>query len=346
MPLLIERGGMKSRWTEEGFIRVAGSSTTDGAGRLEIALVNNMPDPALEDTEMQFFGLLDGACGRIPVRARLYCLPGVQRGERAKDYLGRYYAGIDELLNRQFDGVIITGTEPKESDLRKEPYWGELAELMDWAEENTSSTVLSCLAAHAGVLYSDGIGRNRLENKRFGVFEHQRICQHELTDGTSEPIYMPHSRWNEVRLEALEKCGYSVLTKSPEAGVDLFVKQKKRSLFVHFQGHPEYGARTLLKEYRRDVKRYLRGERDDYPLVPRGYFDAEATKLLADFRDRAMAHRHEEVIEGFPEDAIVDTLHNGWHDSAISVYKNWLRHMVIRKAAAPARVAMARVGNG
>ena len=70
-------------------------------------------------------------------------------------------------------------------------------------------------------------------------------------------MQFPHSRWNEVRADALTSCGYEILTQSAEAGVDLFVK-KKRSLFVHFQGHPEYGARTLLKEYRRDIKRFLR----------------------------------------------------------------------------------------
>ena len=38
-----------------------------------------------------------------------------------------------------------------------------------------------------------------------------------------------------------------MLTQSADGGVDLFVKKKKRSLFVHFQGHPEYGAQTLTE---------------------------------------------------------------------------------------------------
>jgi len=72
-------------------------------------------------------------------------------------------------------------------------------------------------------------------------------------------VRFPHSRWNEVQENALTGCGYEVLTKSDSAGVDLFVKQKKKSLFVHFQGHLEHQAETLLKEYRRDIKRFLRG---------------------------------------------------------------------------------------
>jgi homoserine O-succinyltransferase len=86
---------------------------------------------------------------------------------------------------------------------------------------------------------------------------------------------MPHSRWNEISESELTACGYRVLMRSEDAGAGMFVKQRK-SLFVCFQGHPEYEARTLLLEYARDVRRYLRRESDTYPGMPRGYFGAEA----------------------------------------------------------------------
>src|SRR5260370_17767804 len=97
----------------------------------------------------------------------------------------------------------------------------------------------------------------------------------------------PHARWNEVREEALTSCGYSVLTKSAEAGVNLFVKKKKKSLFVHFQGHPEYASGTLWKEYRRDVRRFLRRERPPYPKMPHGYFSPPAPKILDEYQTKA-----------------------------------------------------------
>jgi homoserine O-succinyltransferase len=224
----------------------------------------------------------------------------------------------------------MTGTEPKRPDLRDEPYWPVLAQVLDWAERNTASTVLSCLAAHAGVLHSDGISRHPLSDKQFGVFEFTKTANHPLTAG-GERVRFPHSRWNEVQAEALTASGYQVLTQSPEGGVDSFVKMKKRSLFVHFQGHPEYGAQTLLKEYRRDIKRFLRRERDTYPTMPKGYFDAGATSLLATFREVVESDRREELMESFPEPAIVGNLQKTWQSSAASIYGNWLRYMLSKR---------------
>lgn len=344
MPLLIERGGSEHRWTGEGYERADAKVTGNGAGRLDIALLNNMPDAAVEDTELQFFGLIGAAAGRVMVHAKLYSIPTVPRGERTQTYLDANYSKLSEMLGRRFDGVIITGTEPKQADLRKEPYWGSLAEVLDWAEENTSSTVLSCLAAHAGVLYSDGIGRNPLGDKQFGVFSHEKQEAHALTHKVNEPVRIPHSRWNEVREGDLRESGYEILTKSPEAGVDLFVKEKKQSLFVHFQGHPEYGGMTLFKEYRRDVRRYLRKERETYPQVPHDYFGGEAVQLLEMFQGMAMANRREDVMENFPEADVTDTLQNKWRESATSVYGNWLQLLMQRKLNTPVPVAMARAG--
>jgi len=144
-----------------------------------------------------------------------------------------------------------------------------------------------------------------------------------------------------VREDALVSCGYVVLAKSAEAGVDSFVKKKKNSLFVHFQGHPEYGARTLMKEYRRDIRRFLNRERETYPSMPRGYFDEAATSLLANFRERALSDPREEVMAAFPEAAIVNTLQNGWQTSAICVYRNWLEYLKSRKAETSAFLAVA-----
>ena len=223
-----------------------------------------------------------------------------------------------------------------------EPYWGLLAEVFDWAEHNTNSAVLSCLAAHASVLHSDGICRHRLPEKQFGMFDSLKRCDHPLTSHVGDRVRFPHSRWNEVRANDLITCGYTILTESEQAGVDVFVKKKKESLFVHFQGHPEYGAQTLLREYRRDIRRFLRGERDTYPSAPKGYFDNAATQLMDNFRKSVVSDRREEVIDSFPE-SVAKGLRSTWYASAMSVYRDWLQYMASRKPSVPVFPAMTTV---
>jgi homoserine O-succinyltransferase/O-acetyltransferase len=342
MPLIIDGGRVPPRWAERESLGSAGSvDSYSGADCVRIAFVNNMPDSALEDTEIQFFDLLDAAAGDIPVLLSLHSLSGVPRGKRGQQHVGSFYRDADELLDGQFDGVIMTGTEPRQPNLRDEPYWSALTNVLDWAESNTVSTVLSCLAAHAGVLHSDCIDRRPLSDKQFGVFDFAKASNHSLTSGTGERIRFPHSRWNEVQADALAACGYTLLTQSVEGGVDSFVKKKKRSLFVHFQGHPEYGAQTLLKEYRRDIKRFLRKERETYPSMPRGYFDPASARLLSDFREAVLSNQREELIEGFPEASLAGTLQKTWHSSAKTIYRNWLHYVVSEKSDLPRFSAVA-----
>jgi len=344
MPLIIE-GPIPSGWAERGH---AGSpppkdNATRGAECISLALINNMPDAALEDTELQFFDLLDVASEGVAVFLKLYSLTGIPRTDRGQRRLNSFYFAFDDLWNSRFDAVIMTGTEPRQANLREEPYWPVLAQVLDWAEGNTFSTILSCLAAHAGVLHSDGIKRHLLDDKQFGVFDFAKVSAHPLTSGAGERVRFPHSRWNEVRAEELAASGYTILTQSVEGGVDSFVKKKKQSLFVHFQGHPEYGAQTLLKEYRRDIRRFLKQERETYPSLPKGYFNSSAAQLLSDFRSIALSDRREELMESFPEATLVDGLENTWHPSSVSIYRSWLQYMKGRKSEASSIPALAAV---
>ncbi len=335
MPLIVEGPNIPTKWIErKPSSRVVPiNSRVAGSEYLRIALINNMPDAALEDTELQFFDLLDSASENVPVLVKLFSLTGVPRTDRGMRHLNSFYSGIDELWNGNFDALIMTGTEPQQADLRQEPYWPTLVKVLDWAEQNTTSTVLSCLAAHAGVLHSDGIKRRRLSDKRFGVFDFLTTTDHLLTAGTGQVVRFPHSRWNEITADDLQSCGYTVLTHSADAGVDCFVKKKRKSLFVHFQGHPEYQAETLFKEYRRDIRRFLHAERETFPTAPFGYFGDQATASLEKFRRAALSNRHENVMAVFPENDLIRQLQNGWCRSAAAVYRNWLGFVSERKNA-------------
>lgn len=312
---------------------------------LNIGLINNMPDSALTSTERQLFDLLDAAAGMTPVHLRLYTLPAVPRADWGQRYTRRFYTDVGDLWDGDLDGLIVTGAEPLTPQLTAEPYWRLLEQVIDWAQENTISTIWSCLAVHGAVLHVDGIDRHRLVSKRIGVFHQMKMREHSLVEGLPSRLEIPHSRWNEVHEDALVARGYDVLTKSVEAGVDMFSKQQKNSLFVFFQGHPEYDAYSLLGEYRRDVGRFLRGEAESYPTMPRRYFDDEATELLVAFQRRALADRRRELFASFPADRIARSVKNTWQLAAKRIYRNWIRVMLERKSQ-EAKLAVPSAANG
>lgn len=299
---------------------------------LDIGLINNMPDAALMATERQLFDLLGAAAEGLVVRLHFYTMEATPRSEWGRDYVRRYYRGTDDLLNGSLDGIIVTGTEPRAASLAKEPYWPAFVQLLDWATENTASSVYSCLAVHGAVLHMDGVERHALPAKCVGVFAQTKTKNHPLMHNVPASFRIPHARWNEVKEGALASCGYSILSKSAEAGVDCFVKQHKKSLFVHFQGHPEYETQSLLGEYRRDLGRFLRGENEVCPTIPRGYLDPEVEEILTAFRQKALSARRPELFGEFPADQLAKDLTNHWRRPAQRIYRNWLLYIVSQRA--------------
>ena len=306
--------------------RVGGAGRATAAETLTIGLVNNMPDPALQATERQFVALLGAAADGLAVRLLPYALPDVPRTDWGREYVTRCYSPIEELWDSGVDAIIVTGTEPRSPDLRDEPYWASLTRLLEWAEHHTHSAVWSCLATHAALLHLDGIDRRPLGEKRFGVFECDRVGDHPLTADAPARLRMPHSRWNEIPEDALASRGYRVLTRSDAAGADAFVKQRQ-SLFVFFQGHPEYEAQTLMLEYRRDIRRFLLRERETYPTMPQGYFDDATVEVLTALHARALEDRREDVLTDFPTALAAGTVTNTWRSAAVHVYRNWLSYL-------------------
>jgi homoserine O-succinyltransferase len=298
---------------------------------VDIGLLNNMPDAALEATENQFVSLLQAASGALPVRLQFYSLPEIPRGDAARSRIKAMYGGLPELWRSRLDALIVTGAEPRAADLRQEPFWASMVDVIEWCRWNVQSAVWSCLAAHAAVLHLDGVVRNPLSRKSCGVFEHAVNAAHPLTHGLGERTYAPHSRWNEVNRDSLMGCGYDILTYSATAGVNLFAK-RAGSLFVFWQGHPEYDEQSLLKEYQRDIGRFLRGERESFPTIPEGYFDDEGTQRLLEFQAKATAGRHVSLLAQFPLRAAAAGIANMWRADAVEHYRNWLQMLVAARA--------------
>jgi homoserine O-succinyltransferase len=288
---------------------------------LTVGLVNNMPDAALQATERQFKALLKAAAGPRIVDLRYFTLPSVKRSWAAQSRIARFYTSIADLNHLELDGLIVTGTEPIATVLGDEPYWQEFTELIDWADSNTRSTIWSCLAAHGAVLYLDGIERHRLVEKCSGVFNCAKIADDWLIRDIPSPVRISHSRSNELKSVDLIARGYRVLTESHEAGVDIFAK-KFHSHFIFFQGHPEYDPLSLQREYRRDINRFLKGDRDVYPTAPFGYFDNETEQRLAKFRERARIERNPALAAELPNLALRSDIATGF--AAKIIFRNWL----------------------
>ena len=341
MPVLLERASQSDLPRQTRFAH-------PGRRALDIALVNNMPDAALESTERQFTRLLASAAKDIPVRLHLFSISEIARSEAARAHLAGTYRDLDQIWDAQLDAVIVTGTEPRAASLRDEPYWASIAKLADWSEANSVSTAWSCLAAHAAVLHKDGITRSPLAQKCFGFFECKRASRHPLLERTPLRISVPHSRWNELPEETLRAAGYTILTRSSAAGVDAFAKHHNgdgNAPTLFFQGHPEYDERALFREYRRDVARYLRGERETYPGIPVNYFDAAAAKVAGQFKDLALVHRREELMVRFPAAALQAGLRRGAGSTATTIYNNWISHLWLQNAPTryrPAAVTLVR----
>lgn len=301
-----------------------------------IALVNNMPDGALEATESQFGSLLAAAAGALPVRLRHAWLPEVPRGPQALERLSRRYMPVETLLAEPPDGLIVTGMEPRAASLEEEPYWDRMVQVLEWARTHAVSSVWSCLAAHAVAQALYGVRRRRLPEKRFGVFEHRTRADHPLMHGIGPTLLTPHSRWNDLPIEEVRQAGCEILSASVESGADFFLCPG-RSLLICFQGHPEYDEAALLKEYRRDVGRFLRAEQAAWPTLPQGYFAAAGLTALAQYRRRAEATRDPGCFGDFPMAELAAGIRASWRPAAIAIYRNWLTHLATLRAKESAR---------
>jgi homoserine O-succinyltransferase len=310
-----------SRSARAGRREPARRNWSEGASpRLRVAIVNNMPDSALVATERQFSQLMNAAAGGT-AEISLFHIPGVQRGDQAKEILAQRYAPFTDLFDSHVDALIVTGNEPRAARLDDEPYWSELTQIVDWARESACPSLWSCLAAHGAVLHLDGIERRRLPQKKSGVLA--ATVSQPRRHGLPELLSVCHSRMNELSRDELTAQNYTIVSEAPGGNVDVFAKTY-RAPFLFLQGHPEYEADSLMREYRRDVGRYLNGLRDIYPEIPENYFDNATVIRMENYRTLAERTRDIRLFETFPEVALRDGLAERLAQSASQIFKSWV----------------------
>lgn len=309
----------------EGLAVVAAGDTDRGLRDLRIGLLNLMPDAALQATERQFMRLV-GAYGDV---ANLYVFPFAvradYRAEIALAHIESHYSTFDALRDEELDALIITGANPAAPDITTEAFWSPMIDVIEWGRTNVQSVLCSCLATHAVLHHYHDTPRTELPQRQWGVYPHEILApDHPLMAGVDAPVSAPHSHRYAVSRAEMEQAGLAVLAASEEAGVHLAVDDGDCN-FVCFQGHPEYDAISLLKEYRREVQRFLTGSRQTYPPFPEHYLDADARHLLDSYQRRVTESDFEqETIPPFPEAELAGGCRNTWVEAGMRMYRNWL----------------------
>ena len=229
---------------------------------LEIVLLNLMPTKIVTETQ------LSRVLGNTPlqVHLELMMISSHKSKNTPQEHLLSFYKTFDELKDRKFDGMVITGAPVEHLDFENVDYWQELCEIMEWSKTNVHSTFHICWAAQAGLYYHYGVSKKPLPEKLFGVFPHRADYKRAiLLRGFDDEFWVPHSRHTTVRREDIEKVpGLKILASSEQTGVYIVMNKEGRQIFV--TGHSEYDPDTLEKEYRRDKDKGL-------PIaVPENYY--------------------------------------------------------------------------
>ena len=292
---------------------------------LHVGLLNMMPDAALAATERQFFRLVGESNQIAQFHMHPFTLHQLKRNPDGAKHVEQYYESVEQIKEDGLDALIITGANVTHPDLSQEPFWEPLKDLVQWAYNNVTSTVCSCLATHAAMEFLHGQKRYRLPEKRWGVFQHEVMDRkHPLVNDVNTLFNVPHSRYNEISRAQFETAGLHVLAESERAGVHLAVSADQFRM-VFFQGHPEYDINSLLKEYKREVMRFINGARNDYPPFPENYFTLQVQAIFDEYRSALLAARAaKQDLPEFPEKLVTGLLHNTWHDTAEAVINNWI----------------------
>ena len=246
---------------------------------LEIVLLNLMPTKVVTETQ------LSRLLGNTPLQVNLTLMHTTSHRAKnvSQEHLLSFYKSFDEIKDRKFDGMVITGAPVEKMEFEDVDYWPELCRIMEWSKTNVHSTLHICWGAQAGLYYHYGVPKYPLEQKVFGVFAHRADYKRSiLMRGFDDVFWAPHSRHTTIRREDVEKIPeLKILASSDEVGVYAIMNNRGKQIFI--TGHSEYDPLTLKTEYDRDKNLGL-------PIqVPQNYFpnDDDTCEPLVRWRGHA-----------------------------------------------------------
>lgn len=247
---------------EKIFVMDEERASTQDIRPLNIAILNLMPEK--ERTELQLLRLL----GNTPLQVNITFLHTATHESKniSQSHLEHFYETFEDIKDRRFDGLIITGAPIEHLPFEKVNYWDELTTIMDWAQENVTSSLHICWGAQAALYYHYGIDKFPLEKKCSGVFEHVLADPTiKLVRGFNDQFYVPHSRYTDVSIDEIQAHPkLNLLASSPDAGAFMVMSEDGKHIML--TGHLEYDADTLAEEYSRDIQKGIDID------VPKNYF--------------------------------------------------------------------------
>ena len=233
---------------ENIFVMPEDRAMTQDIRPLEIVLLNLMPTKIVTETQ------LSRLLGNTPLQVHLELMHTTSHTSKnvSPEHLLTFYKSFDELKDRKFDGMVITGAPVENMPFEDVDYWDELCQIMEWSKTNVHSTFHICWGAQAGLYYHYGIQKHPLNEKMFGIFKHKADYKRSiLLRGFDDEFWVPHSRHTTVLREDIEKVPeLRIISSSEEAGVYAVMSKEGRQIFI--TGHSEYDADTLNREYVRD----------------------------------------------------------------------------------------------
>lgn len=293
MPIRIDNDLPVKKILEEEniFVMDADRAMSQDIRPLEVVILNLMP--LKEDTELQLLRSL----ANTPLQVNIsFIRTGTYEPKNvARKHLKRFYTTFEEIKNRRFDGMIITGAPVEKMDFEEVEYWDELTKIMDWSEKNVTSTLHICWGAQAGLYYRYGVRKYLLSEKFSGIYKHYTFHKRTpLVRGFDDSFLVPQSRYTGVSKEDIvANDKLEIVSESDITGPYLIIAEGGKNIFV--TGHPEYDTMTLDQEYKRDVEKGLD------PKIPCNYY---------------------------PDDDPSQTPIKSWRCHANTLYFNWLNYYV------------------
>lgn len=296
MPLKIpdQLPAIKILEEENIFVMDETRATRQDIRPLKIIILNLMPLKITTETDL--LRLLSNS--PLQIEIDFMRIKGHKPKNTPSQHMEMFYRNIDELQNKKYDGMIITGAPVEQLPFEEVTYWDEMKHIFNWAEHHVTSTLFICWGAQAGLYHHYGIPKYPLEKKVFGVFKHTRVDDKlPIFRGFDDEFYIPHSRHTEIREEDIAKVDdLQIISTSEQAGVCIVKAKNGRQLFI--TGHSEYSRQTLDNEYKRDL----------------------AKKLPIDM-----------PVNYYPNDNIKEKPVMKWQSTANLLFSNWLNYYVYQE---------------